>query len=101
MIFRRLGIQIDDVTRTSVLRDRVRAVEGNLDFSKKDIGALPPTDAEDKLRVTSALNQVGLPLEVCYSVSPCCPSKSNIFGLYNRIPNNNWKVLVTPCVSHG
>ena len=64
MFFRRLGIQINDVTRTSLLRDHVRAVEGNLDFSNKDIGALPATDAEDKLGVMSELNQVELPLEV-------------------------------------
>lgn len=65
VLFKNLGVQIKDVTPTSLLRDRVRVIEGNPDFSNKDIGPPQPTTVvEDKSGVISALNQVELPLDV-------------------------------------
>ncbi|GMH00621.1 hypothetical protein Nepgr_002460 [Nepenthes gracilis] len=65
VLFKNLGVNMKDVTPTSLLKDRVRVVEGNPDFSNKDIGAPQPAMvAEDKSGVLAAPNQVELPLEV-------------------------------------
>ena len=92
MLFKNLGVQIKDVTPTSLLRDRARVIEGNPDFSNKDIG--PPqatTVAEDKSGVISALNQVELALEVTtpshlgghpHQISPVCIQESHLFFSY-------------------
>ncbi|GAB4861940.1 hypothetical protein Ancab_037195 [Ancistrocladus abbreviatus] len=65
VLFKNLGVNMKDVTPTSLLKDRVRVIEGNPDFSNKDMGAAQPAMiAEDKSGVITALNQVELPLEV-------------------------------------
>ena len=61
-----------DVTPTSLLKDRKREIEGNPDFSNKDVGASQQLVAEIKPGIVSPVNQVELPLEV--------PSPSNSGG---------------------
>ena len=57
-----------EITPTSLLKDRKREVEGNPDFSNKDVGASQPQMvAEAKPVIMSPLNQVELPLEVAPS----------------------------------
>lgn len=54
-----------DVTPTSLLKDRKREIEGNPDFSNKDVGASQPQlVSEIKSGIVSPVNQVELPLEV-------------------------------------
>lgn len=54
-----------DITPTSLLKDRKREIEGNPDFSNKDVGASQPQMIpEVKPGIISALNQVELPLDV-------------------------------------
>ena len=54
-----------EITPTSLLKDRKREVEGNPDFSNKDVGASQTQMvAEAKPSIMSSLNQVELPLEV-------------------------------------
>lgn len=54
-----------DITPTSLLKDRKREIEGNPDFSNKDVGACQPQMvAEVKSGIISPLNHVELPLEV-------------------------------------
>ncbi|KAH9627459.1 hypothetical protein KSS87_006150 [Heliosperma pusillum] len=63
VLFKNLGVPIKDVTPSSLLRERVRVIEGNPDFSNKDVGVPQPT-VDDKSMVLTALNKVELPLEV-------------------------------------
>lgn len=58
-----------DVIPTCLLKDRKRAIEGNPDFSNKDIGASQPQSqpqivAEVKSGPVPAQNQIELPLEL-------------------------------------
>lgn len=54
-----------EITPTSLLKDRKREIEGNPDFSNKDVGASQTQMvAEVKSSIMSSLNQVELPLEV-------------------------------------
>ncbi|XP_043718243.1 CCR4-NOT transcription complex subunit 1-like isoform X3 [Telopea speciosissima] len=65
VLFKNLGVDMKDVKPTSLLKDRVREVEGNPDFSTKDIGASQPQMvAEINSGMTSTLNQVELQSEV-------------------------------------
>lgn len=54
-----------DVTPTSLLKDRTREIEGNPDFSNKDVGASQSQMISDiKSGLVPPVNQVELPLEV-------------------------------------
>ncbi|PWA89109.1 transcription regulator [Artemisia annua] len=64
VLFKNLNVDLKEVTPSSLLMDRVREVEGNPDFSNKDVGlAQQPMVAETKSSMVSALNQVELPVE--------------------------------------
>ncbi|GER44883.1 transcription regulators [Striga asiatica] len=65
VLFKNLGVDLKDVTPTSLLKDKVREVEGNPDFSNKDMGSSqPPIPNEAKSGVVSIPNQVEVPLDV-------------------------------------
>lgn len=71
VLFKNLGVDLKDVTPTSLLKDRVREVEGNPDFSNKDVGsAQQPMVGEVKPSIIPPLNQVELPLEVTGPAHP-------------------------------
>lgn len=54
-----------DINPTSLLKDRVREVEGNPDFSNKDVGASQTQMVADiKSGIMPPINQVDLPLKV-------------------------------------
>lgn len=58
-------MDIKDINPTSLLKDRVREVEGNPDFSNKDAGASQPQMVADvKSGIIPSINQVDLPLKV-------------------------------------
>lgn len=60
-----------DVKPTSLLKDRVREIEGNPDFSNKDIGASQPQMvAEVNSGMISTLSQVELQPEVANPSHP-------------------------------
>jgi hypothetical protein len=63
-------VDLKDVTPTSLLKDRVREVEGNPDFSNKDIGSSQQMVSEVKSSLIPTLNQVELPLEVAGPAHP-------------------------------
>ncbi|CAN4125895.1 unnamed protein product [Withania somnifera] len=75
VLFKNLGVDLKEVVPTSLLRDRVREVEGNPDFSNKDAGgsSQPQMVADVKSGIISSLNQVELPLEG--SSHPSGPSR--------------------------
>ncbi|GLT84370.1 hypothetical protein SLE2022_026050 [Rubroshorea leprosula] len=65
VLFKNLGVDMKDITPTSLLKDRKREIEGNPDFSNKDVGvSQPQMVAEVKSGIISPLNHVELPLEV-------------------------------------
>ncbi|KAK7277081.1 hypothetical protein RIF29_18231 [Crotalaria pallida] len=66
VLFKNLSVDLKDVTPTSLLKDRKREIEGNPDFSNKDVGASQSqmiSDIKSSL-VPPPVNQVDLPLEV-------------------------------------
>lgn len=69
-------MDLKEVVPTSLLKDRVREVEGNPDFSNKDVGSSqPPIVGDVKSGIISSLNQVELPLEVPSPSHPSGPSR--------------------------
>ncbi|KAF5731634.1 Ccr4-not transcription complex putative isoform 1 [Tripterygium wilfordii] len=65
VLFKNLGVDLKEITPTSLLKDRRREVEGNPDFSSKDVGtSQPQIVGEVKSGIISQLNHVELPLEV-------------------------------------
>ncbi|KAL9348540.1 hypothetical protein Peur_059906 [Populus x canadensis] len=65
VLFKNLGVDMKDIAPTSLLKDRKREIEGNPDFSNKDVGASQPQLVpEVKSGIISPLNHVELPLEV-------------------------------------
>ncbi|PIN21929.1 hypothetical protein CDL12_05383 [Handroanthus impetiginosus] len=68
VLFKNLGVDLKDVTPTSLLKDRVREVEGNPDFSNKDVGSSQINEV--KSGMISTLNQVDVPLDVAVSPHP-------------------------------
>ncbi|KAL1548658.1 transcription regulator [Salvia divinorum] len=77
VLFKHLSVDLKDVIPTSLLKDIVREVEGNPDFSNKDVGSSqPPRMNEVKSGVISTLNQVEIPLDV--AASPHLDSHSRI-----------------------
>lgn len=62
-----------DVTPTSLLKDRVREVEGNPDFSTKDVVSSQSQMVSEVKSggIVSTINQVDLPLDVA---TPSLPS---------------------------
>ncbi|XP_044493750.1 CCR4-NOT transcription complex subunit 1-like [Mangifera indica] len=68
VLFKNLGVDMKDITPTSLLKDRKREIEGNPDFSNKDVGASQPQMiSEVKPGIISPLNHVELPVEVASS----------------------------------
>ncbi|XP_027908150.1 CCR4-NOT transcription complex subunit 1 isoform X1 [Vigna unguiculata] len=65
VLFKNLGVDMKDVTPTSLLKDRKREFEGNPDFSNKDVGASQSQMITDiKSGLVPPVNQLELPLEV-------------------------------------
>ncbi|XP_050238653.1 uncharacterized protein LOC126688113 isoform X2 [Mercurialis annua] len=74
VLFKNLGVDVKDITPTSLLKDRKREMEGNPDFSNKDVG---PSQGhlEAKTGIISSLNQVDLPLEVVNPTNSAAPTQ--------------------------
>ncbi|XP_031259158.1 CCR4-NOT transcription complex subunit 1-like [Pistacia vera] len=71
VLFKNLGVDMKEVKPTSLLKDCVRAVEGNPDFSNKDIGASQPqVVTEVNSGIIPTLNLVDLNPEIVNSSHP-------------------------------
>nr|XP_043622240.1 CCR4-NOT transcription complex subunit 1-like [Erigeron canadensis] len=71
VLFKNLSVDLKEVTPSALLTDRVREVEGNPDFSNKDVGPVQqPVVGEVKSNMIPNLNQVELPVEVTNSSHP-------------------------------
>ncbi|CAL5195221.1 unnamed protein product [Lathyrus oleraceus] len=64
VLYKNLGVDMKDVTPTSLLKDCKREIEGNPDFSNKDVGASSQMISDIKSSLVPPVNQVELPLEV-------------------------------------
>ncbi|XP_077245049.1 uncharacterized protein LOC143885003 isoform X2 [Tasmannia lanceolata] len=72
VLFKNLGVDMKDVEQTSLLKDRVREIEGNPDFSNKENSiSHPQTITEANSGIMSALSQVQLQPEVAKPSHPC------------------------------
>ncbi|KAK2981457.1 hypothetical protein RJ640_017479, partial [Escallonia rubra] len=71
VLFKNLSVDMKDVIPTSLLKDRAREVEGNPDFSNKDVGSSQTQMVGDvKPGIMSTLNQAELPLDVASPSHP-------------------------------
>ncbi|XP_057455962.1 uncharacterized protein LOC130747140 isoform X2 [Lotus japonicus] len=72
VLFKTLAVEMKDVTPTSLLKDRKREIEGNPDFSNKDVGVSQAQLVSDiKPGLVPPVNQVELPpLEVTNPSNP-------------------------------
>ncbi|KAJ0235619.1 Transcription regulator [Hirschfeldia incana] len=72
VLFKNLGVDLKEVAPTSLLRDRKREIDGNPDFSNKDLGVThisqPPMIQEPK--TNSPLKQIDLPIDVANTDTP-------------------------------
>ena len=76
MLFKNLCVDMKDVTPTSLLKDRVREVEGNPDFSSKDFGSSEPQMVgEVKSTTVSTVNQPELLPDSAGPSHPSGPSQ--------------------------
>ncbi|XP_072963541.1 uncharacterized protein [Typha angustifolia] len=65
VLFKNLGVDMKEVKPTSLLKDKVRQVEGNPDFSNKDVtSSQPPVIAEVSSGIIPTVNHVELQPEV-------------------------------------
>ncbi|KZV18909.1 hypothetical protein F511_17815 [Dorcoceras hygrometricum] len=65
VLFKNLGVDLKEVTPTSLLKDKIREVEGNPDFSNKEVGSSQPQVVNEvKPGIIPTINQVEQPLDV-------------------------------------
>jgi CCR4-NOT transcription complex subunit 1 len=81
VLLKHLAVDMKDIPPTSLLKDRVREIEGNPDFSTKDVvSSQAQIVPEVKSSIITPLNQVELPLDVS---TPSLPSShSRILAQY-------------------
>ncbi|XP_075501008.1 uncharacterized protein LOC142539437 isoform X2 [Primulina tabacum] len=80
VLFKNLGVDLKEVTPTSLLKDKIREVEGNPDFSNKEVGSSQPQMLNEvKSGIIPTLNQVEQPLDVA---SPHPGAHSHIISQY-------------------
>ncbi|XP_051134130.1 uncharacterized protein LOC127253505 [Andrographis paniculata] len=71
VLFKNLGVDLKEVAPSSLLKDKYREVDGNPDFSNKDVGNSQPTVVNDaKPGVISTMNQIDVPLEATSAQHP-------------------------------
>ncbi|KAK1364557.1 CCR4-NOT transcription complex subunit 1 [Heracleum sosnowskyi] len=68
VLFKNLSVDMKDVTPSSLLKDRAKEIEGNTDFSNKDVATSQTSIVSDvKPGIVSTLNQVEVPHDVASS----------------------------------
>ncbi|GMI98283.1 hypothetical protein like AT1G02080 [Hibiscus trionum] len=63
VLFKNLSVDMKDITPSCLLKDRKREIEGNPDFSNKDVGASQAPMVAEKSGIIPPLNHVDLSLE--------------------------------------
>ncbi|GMP24044.1 hypothetical protein CsSME_00001441 [Camellia sinensis var. sinensis] len=107
VLFKNLGVDMKEVKPTSLLKDRVREVEGNPDFSNKDIGASQPQLVELQPEISNS-SQSGGQLNLLsqytgnlhFVSGPLMEDeKMATFSLSDRLPSGQRLSLVPPSQS--
>ncbi|XVF08470.1 hypothetical protein REPUB_Repub07fG0006100 [Reevesia pubescens] len=76
VLFKNLGVDMKKVNPTSLVKNRLRKIEGNPDFSNKDVGASqPPAVTEINSGIKSIMNKVDLQPEIVNTSHSDCQSK--------------------------
>uniref|UniRef100_A0A1J3EG21 CCR4-NOT transcription complex subunit 1 n=1 Tax=Noccaea caerulescens TaxID=107243 RepID=A0A1J3EG21_NOCCA len=77
VLFKNLGVDLKEVAPTSLLKDRTRELDGNPDFSNKDLGVTHISQPQiiPEPKTTSPLKQIDLPLDVANLPNTDTPSK--------------------------
>lgn len=77
VLFKNLGVDLKEVAPTSLLKDRKREIDGNPDFSNKDLGVTHISQPQmiPEPKSLSPLKQIDLPLDVANSPNTDVPSK--------------------------
>ncbi|XP_022553233.2 CCR4-NOT transcription complex subunit 1 isoform X1 [Brassica napus] len=77
VLFKNLGVDLKEVVPTSLLKDRKREIDGNPDFSNKDLGVAHISQSQmiSEPKTISPLKQIDLPLDVANSSNTDAPSK--------------------------
>ncbi|XP_021748044.1 CCR4-NOT transcription complex subunit 1-like isoform X1 [Chenopodium quinoa] len=90
VLFKNLGVQIKEVTPTSLLRDRVRVVEGNPDFSNKEfVAPQQPISSEDQVAIPEPMEPPPKP-QLPVPISPYVPAeddKGGSMGFSDQLPS--------------
>ncbi|KAL6645362.1 hypothetical protein ACP70R_016970 [Stipagrostis hirtigluma subsp. patula] len=91
VLFKNLTVDMKDVKPTSLLKDRVREVEGNPDFSNKDVTASQtPVPAEVSSGIIPSLTNVELQPEInSTSRAMSLPNILNQYAAPVRLPPNS------------
>ncbi|KAL0866576.1 hypothetical protein Bca101_045694 [Brassica carinata] len=77
VLFKNLAVDLKEVAPTSLLKDRKRELDGNPDFSNKDLGVAHISQPQmiPEPKTISPLKQIDLPLDVANSPNSDAPSK--------------------------
>ncbi|XP_057532309.1 uncharacterized protein LOC130810318 isoform X1 [Amaranthus tricolor] len=90
VLFKNLGVQIKEVTPTSLLRVRARIIEGNPDFSNKDFTATHPSiSSEDQVLIPEPVEPPKAQLSVPLSpfAVPSEDDKVGSMGFSDQLPS--------------
>ena len=77
VLFKNLGVDLKEVAPTSLLKDRKREIDGNPDFSNKDLGVAHISQSQmiSEPKTISPLKQIDLLLDVANSSNTDAPSQ--------------------------
>ncbi|CAH8310228.1 unnamed protein product [Eruca vesicaria subsp. sativa] len=77
VLFKNLGVDLKEVAPTALLKDRKREIDGNPDFSNKDLGVAHISQPQmiPEPKTISPLKQLDRPLDVANSPNIDAPSK--------------------------
>ncbi|KAL6906403.1 hypothetical protein ACP4OV_004004 [Aristida adscensionis] len=91
VLFKNLSVDMKDVKPSSLLKDRIRQVAGNPDFSNKDVGASQtPAVAEVSSGIVPSMNHVELQPEISStSRTTSLPNMLSQYAAPIRLPPNS------------
>ncbi|KAM0835821.1 hypothetical protein ACQ4PT_062703 [Festuca glaucescens] len=90
VLFKNLSVDMKDVKPTSLLKDRGREVEGNPDFSNKDVASQTQVSVEVSSGINPPINHMELQPEVNNtSRAMSLPSILNQYAAPGRLPPNS------------
>ncbi|KAJ1296292.1 hypothetical protein BS78_01G288700 [Paspalum vaginatum] len=90
VLFKNLSVDMKDVKPSSLLKDRIRQVVGNPDFSNKDVSASQTSSAEHSSSIVPSMNHVELQPEInSTSRTTSLPNMLSQYATPIRLPPNS------------